>query len=499
MFTCVLRYYRSKKKILWLSLSWFLAFFVGGGMYVFLTALMVGIPVALYFKEIVYKNKKGRMIYWFIPVFYICCFMNIFAPGNQYRMASVESTAERNPILAIIKGSWFAITTWWTFSVSGTDTQVSCWALGGATSYCPNGVNWPFVASLFVVAILVFVLVKRVRFVITTATFFSLVGLNFLVYAAWYVPFIYGQGTTVMPRVFNGGYMLMWLQYCLIVGAGVLWLKPYLIKYKKRHGRSLSKVIFGPAKSLVQLLSMPLLFTVFMIGFFHLNNYANGFLAIRPGVLGVMDAVSTEICQFGDDRNYDNDDPSKDNYVPCPTPYYQTDQATNTEIANNETSNLRKTMAQWNVQYINQFKRDLLGGKDVSDELAEKCIEYFWADGCQEQMAKAQTVTLPDTPEEDKILTAHLDMCPLPGYGYNKFAQDFWDKESVVAYYPDFQRPLTEGVDPEGDISWPESISVREDADWPTFGGEDGWETIYYYLTYKEQQCNNESMADLHA
>ncbi|MDR2539006.1 MAG: hypothetical protein LBC43_05180 [Bifidobacteriaceae bacterium] len=459
--SCVLRYFRARgaKRVFYFVATLLLAVFIAGGMYVFLTLLITGGLLAIFYKEVIYKNSKGRRIYLIYIAFLFFSALNIFAPGNQYRMASVEAGAERNPILAIIKSIWFAFSTYGTFSVTGKSVlKYPDPATGNnyTFDYVPAGPNWAFFAMLILVTIFVFVLMKNTRFK------FKYPGLLyaglFIVYASWYTPFIYGQGMIVMPRVFNGGYMVFWFFFILSMAFGFGWLRPRLIKYQKTHRRLLSQKFFGSQRALAQLVSVPLLLALFTLGFFNMNTYANGFKTVKPGALGAWQGTHDLTCQYLDrDTTY-------------------TGAETNTgfdKTCVNGTDD-RRTMAEWNVVYINQFKHDLLGS-DVSDELAEKCIANFWAEGCQEQMAKSQTVVLPDTPEEDKLITAHLDMCPQPHYGYNKFAEKFWDKQQVSAYYPDFQMP-------------------QENAG--LFGP---WGTVTYYEEKKQSDCSNPGMADLQA
>jgi hypothetical protein len=223
---------------------------------------------------------------------------------------------------------------------------------------------------------------------------------SFLVYSSYYTPFIYAQGTDIKPRVFDCGYYIWWFVIILNAIWIMGWLKPRLIRYHKRRKRFFSESLFGRQFGLVQLVSFPVLVAVFLAGYFNMTNYVNGYLGIRPGALGNYDAI------------------------------------TETYTANGVS--FGRTLPEVNVEYIEQFKADL---------------------------AKSDaTVTLPDTRENDKLLTAHLDMCPLPGYGYNQYAEVYWGKEHVPAYYPSETSP-----------DWRENIVIDES-----------------YQQQKEQSCQGQ-------
>jgi hypothetical protein len=390
MVAAILKYFKTDgwRRIVYFSLTTFLACFIAGGMYVFHTLLFTAAAAAIIFKELIYKNRSGRALYFILIPYTVLSMVNIFAPGNQNRMASVETTGIRNPVTAILESILYSV-------------KEAIWAASTGTGVAgddPNGINFAFFALLALVLIFSWLVVKHSNFK------FRLPGLvfvaSFLVYSSYYTPFIYAQGTDIKPRVFDCGYYIWWFVIILNAIWIMGWLKPRLIRYHKRNKLFFSENLFGRQFGLVQLVSFPVLVAVFLAGYFNMTNFVNGYLGIRPGALGNYDAI------------------------------------TETYTANGVS--FGRTLPEVNVEYIEQFKADL---------------------------AKSDaTVTLPDTRENDKLLTAHLDMCPLPGYGYNQYAEVYWGKEHVQAYYPSETSP-----------DWRENIVIDES-----------------YQQQKEQSCQGQ-------
>ncbi|MDR2539007.1 MAG: hypothetical protein LBC43_05185 [Bifidobacteriaceae bacterium] len=375
MIACFLKYFRAKgwKKGLYYGLGAFLACFVAGGMYVFHTFLLVGFLGTLAIKEQVYKNKKGRLLYLIFIPFAILSMINILAPGNLNRMASVEASAIRNPFLAIFESYAYAIKeTIWAASTGSGEAQAP-----------PNGVNFAYLAMVVLVAILCWAVVKRVNFKFRMPGLITVLSVT--AYASYYTPFIYAQGIDVRPRVFDCGYYIWWMVMILNFIWWMGWLKPRLVRYHKQHKKFFSQRFFGNSYSLAQGVAVPVLLIAFCLGYFNMTNYVNGYLGVRPGALANYDAVTQEYVASGQAPNQDG-------------------------TMTQGLVHFGRTLPEVNMDYINQFKADLAK-----------------SDG---------SVTLPDTRENDKLLTAHLDMCPEPGYGYNSYAETYWNKEHVQAYYP---------------------------------------------------------------
>jgi hypothetical protein len=390
MAAAILKYFRvqGRKKVIYFAVIAFLACFVAGGMYVFHTFLLTAFLAAVGIKELVYKNRKARELYFIFIPFVILSMVNIMAPGNLNRMASVEDTAIRNPIEAIFESFIYVF-------------KEAIWSASTGTGNAqdpPNGVNFAFLALMVLVGIFCWVVVKRSNFRFRMP--FLVLGLSIAVYASYYTPFIYAQGISIKPRVFDCGYYI----WCMVIILNCVWimgwLKPRLVRYQKRHKQFFVEKFFKKSYGAVQLVSVPVLLVAFCLGYFNMTNFVNNFLGVRPGALANYDAITQPYVANGVDYG--------------------------------------RTLPEVNLDYINQFKADL---------------------------AKSDTtVTLPDTEENDKLLTAHLDMCPLPGYGYNSYAQIYWNKDSVQAYYPNETTP-----------NWWEDVVIDED-----------------YYNRKVQMCQNQ-------
>jgi hypothetical protein len=484
----ILHYFKVQskgKKIAFFALITFLAIFISGGMYVFFSMSIVGLIVVLIYKEAIYKNKKCRELYWIMVPYFVGWIINIAAPGNPSRMQSTEAQAVRQPVQAIWESIVYTFkNVFGTYIFTGTEN----------TPYSPNGISFAFFAMFVIVAIFAFVLVKNSKFkfrapgLLTVGSFFAL--------AAWFCPFIYGSGLTVMPRVFNTGFIIHWLFILANLIYWIGWLKPYLIKFYKTNNRTVSDVVVGPSKGLIQLVAVPVMLALFFTFFLNMNSYANGFKAIHPGALGAIQAgalgpdnpMAELTCQYGNDGTAASKDPN----AQC-----------------KDGTMVHKTQAEWNMLYINQFKHDLLG-PGVTDAETDACIDNFFGAtisgaSCADKISNSGSLSLPDTPEEDKLLTAHLDMCPQAGAGYNKFAEVFWNVNNQLSATVT-QSPDNNGNPDKGIPGLKNNMSVT--ANYPSLAvplsttatSKYGpWKTIDYYQADKQQQCSSQGMADLHA
>jgi len=412
----VLKYFRctSRFKPMWFIFALLLGCFVAGGMYVFHTFVMAAFVVAVIIKEFIYHNRKGRILYFIMIPFTILAFVNIFAPGNVNRMASTAAEAERNPVMAVIKSIGYAF----------FETGVSFTTGDGSAGSAPNGFNFAFLSILVLAFVVAWQVAKPVKLQFRQPG--TVIALSFIVYASYYTPYIYAVGWDVKPRVFDCGYYIWFLFMIFDAFYLMVWLKPKLVLYYKKNRKLFVANIFGGAYKLVGMVSPVLLIGVFLLGYFNMNTYVNGYLGFKPGAIANYEALTKAYTANG------------------------------VEFGG-------RTLPEVNIDFIQEMKRNLLGytvtiengttedGTEVPgvynnpeppSEVIEKCItiedfaDSYFQENCQPLLDETRTALLEDTRENDKLLTAHVDLCPLPGYGYNLYAQTYWNKDSVSAFFP---------------------------------------------------------------